>query len=734
MFMRGKFMGTNKFVENVQEAAKNIAFPEQILGKGLNIPNNATSSGARKLMNNIHQSHSLVLCEGDMPFVSTGYENRFGDLSSSIIKTDCDMEILGVIPKFSSNPMQHYYVIVRNLTTGEISHFERISYKYVTEMYGYMYNNDILDHYVTTKNYIIPKGTVVRRSVGFDIFGNKANGRNLNIVYLALDNNMEDSVVISESCSKKMSAPLVKTVKIIINENDIPLNIYGDENTYKSFPDVGEDIQNATLFAYRRERIEDAIYTQSVQRLQEIMMSDDRVTMKGVVHDINIYCNNPEYISQNIYNGQIYSYYQDRLRVDREIIEIVGPYITAGDNISYDLQKLFMLAQDELGQKKFIDKKQFSNIMIEFVVVEQIDLGIGGKISDRYGGKGVVSKILPDHMMPSLPNGLPVEMIKNSSTMYNRENAGQIFELEVNYISMCILDRIRNTPDINIELALGEILKFLEIQSPKQYVSMKRYTDKLNSDELTRFIDSLLSFPCIHVSNDPLSETMDIDKLGRLYRAFPYIKQVRLVVPIKGSNGDIRFIQSKNPTIAAPQYCLRLKQLAEEKFSATSLSSTNLKNENVKSKASKNYRSPNSNTPIKFGYMESGDLMHMGTEYVVLNLLLHSLSPSGRRLMEQLATGDPYNVDVKIDSRSKNRSAEILNTRLKTMGYRIIFDKIDKPAPKPAISFSNNPNGMRALVTFHSKDYDIQKYYDTLEEIKRELNKHDITFDVINFS
>ena len=132
--------------------------------------------------------------------------------------------------------------------------------------------------------------------------------------------------------------------------------------------------------------------------------------------------------------------------------------------------------------------------------------------------------------------------------------------------------------------------------------------------------------------------------------------------------------------------------------------------------------------------MESGDLMHMGTEYVVLNLLLYSLSPSGRRLMEQLATGDPYNVDVKIDSRSKNRSAEILNTRLKTMGYRIIFDKIDKPAPKPAISFSNNPNGMRALVTFHSKDYDIQKYYDTLEEIKRELNKHDITFDVINFS
>ena len=126
--------------------------------------------------------------------------------------------------------------------------------------------------------------------------------------------------------------------------------------------------------------------------------------------------------------------------------------------------------------------------------------------------------------------------------------------------------------------------------------------------------------------------------------------------------------------------------------------------------------------------------MHIGTEYVVLNLLLYSLSPNGRRLMEQLATGDPYDVDVKIDSESKNRSAEILNTRLKTMGYRIIFNKIDQPKLSKPISFANNPNGMRALITFLSKDYNIKKYYETLDEIEKELKKHDIVFDVISFT
>ena len=37
---------------------------------------------------------------------------------------------------------------------------------------------------------------------------------------------------------------------------------------------------------------------------------------------------------------------------------------------------------------------------------------------------------------------------------------------------------------------------------------------------------------------------------------------------------------------------------------------------------------------------------------------------------------EKYNVNIKLDGNSKNRSAEILNTRLKTMGYKLVFKKI----------------------------------------------------------
>lgn len=725
------------YVDKIQKSMSTLTSKEQMLGKGLNMPNNATSSGARKIMHNTHQSHSLVLSCGEVPYVATGYENRFGDESSSIIKTDHRYEVIAKIPKFSYCPDHHYFLIVRSLDDDTLDIIERVSYKYVTEVYGYLYNNAIMDSY-SVPGTIIEKGTVIRRSTGFDQFGNRTSGRNVNVAYMALDHNMEDSVIISDECSEKLSAPLIRNVKIIINENDIPLNIYGNDDIYKVFPDIGEDVKDGILMAYRREKREEAIYTQSVQRLQEIMMSDDKITIKGKIIDIDLYVNNPEYINKSTYNKQFLAYYNDRLRSDQDLINAVGPYIAQGYKMTYALQKKFAFAKDELNGKKFIDKKQFSNITIVFTVMENRRLGVGDKVADRYGGKGVISKIIPTALMPKMANGMSIDMIKNSSTMYNRENAGQIFEMEINYISMCILDRLRTTPGVTLEYAFQEIVKFIEIQSPKQAAELKSYASTLGAQDFCWLIESIMSKTCIPISNEPISETMDIDKLGALYQAFPWIKQNYVKVPMKDSNGNTRFVDTRRPMIAAPQYCIRLKQFAEEKFSATSLSSTNLKSENSKSKASKNYREPNSNTPIKFGQMESGDFDHMGTEYVVINLMLHSLSPHGRRLVEQIATGDPYDVDVKIDSKAKNRSAEILNARLKTMGYRLVFSKTKKRKKyavlTPAVEFGvNSPDYKTQAIEYMEDGYDFDHWYKTIEEIESLKKKMAISIPAVTY-
>ena len=716
------------FVEEVNKSAEQLDSLEGMLGKGLNIPYNPTNSGARKIMNGTHQSHTLVLTRGEVPYIMTGFENRFGERSSSILKVDTDYEVVAKISKFSYAPNHHYFLIVRDLNKPELDIIERVSYNHRTEMYGYLHNNTIMDSYATP-GMIIPKGEVIRRSTGFDQFGNKTNGRNINVMYEALDDNMEDSVVISDYCSKILSAPLIRNVSIIINENDIPLNLYGNDTMYKIFPDIGEDIKDGILMAYRREKREESIYTQSVARLQQIMMSDDKVSLKGKVIDIDIKCNNPEHIRSRSYNQQFLAYYNDRMRFNNELIAVVAPFIAQGYKLSYELLKRFTLANDEINGKKFIDKKAFSNIIIEFSVMENRVLGIGDKVADRYGGKGVVSKIVPQENMPKLPNGQYIDMIKNSSTMYNRENAAQVFELELNYISMNILDLIRESK-ITAEDALDMIYKFLDIISPGEADYMRRYTARYDYNELIMFIESMLARTCIYVSNLPVTECIDIDILAKLYDAFPWIEQCYLQVPMTNSNGQIRYVQTRRPVIAAPQYCIRLKQFAEEKFSATSLSSTNIMNENAKSKAAKNYKEPHSSTPIKFGQMESGDLDHMGSEIVALLLMLHSSSPHGRRLVEQIAVGDPYNVDVRLDTRAKSRSAEKLNARLKTMGYRLVFKKIKKVKKyaflKPGLIFQDDPNTLKPGIIEHDEGYDYDHWYKTLDEIEEIKSKQGI--------
>ena len=53
---------------------------------------------------------------------------------------------------------------------------------------------------------------------------------------------------------------------------------------------------------------------------------------------------------------------------------------------------------------------------------------IGDKMAGRHGNKGIISKILPRHDMPFLPDGQPVDILLNPLGVPSRMNVGQIFE------------------------------------------------------------------------------------------------------------------------------------------------------------------------------------------------------------------------------------------------------------------------------------------------------------------
>ena len=223
----------------VEENIKDLPNYDYLLGKGLLQPFNPANSGSRKLMHAIHLDHFLVLKHGEMPIIQTGFENEFGRNSSSYKTSDYNFRVLYKIPKFSFRPDVYYYLILQNLDTGEYDVMERVFAKHNTESYGYLYDNSYLDS--LKEGSIIHSGDAVRKSVGFDEDDNRLNGCNLVTCYLASDKNMEDGIIISDEAADKLSTILIDDISITINDNDILLNRYGDDNNYKAVGNIIEE-------------------------------------------------------------------------------------------------------------------------------------------------------------------------------------------------------------------------------------------------------------------------------------------------------------------------------------------------------------------------------------------------------------------------------------------------------------------------------------------------------------
>ena len=696
--------------------------PDHMLGKGLMMPFNPSNSGSRKLMFGTQLEHRLPLLHPEVPFIQTGYENQFGTYSSSYKTATGDLEVVAIIPKFDWAPKHQYYIIFVDKITGLLSVIERKEYKHITENYGYLYNNDTLD--VLEVGSTINQGDVVQKSMSFDEYDNRMDGCNMLTMYAACEETMEDAIIISESASKKLASPLVKKVNIIINDNDIPLNLYGNNIDYKSFPDIGENVINSILCGLRREKKEECLFSQSYNRLRELSISDERYTVSGRVVDIDIFCNAPERLAEYDYNTQLKRYYDNHYRMCSQLVSAIKPFLDHGYTMDYDLQKVYYTCEGVINGKKYFYERAFSNIVLQITLVEEIDVLRGDKLSNRYGGKGITARVRPDHLMPKTRSGETIEVILNMCGVYGRENCGQLFEITVSYICIKMLQFIQMNV-LDVGECINMYLDLHKIVAPSMANWLEELFDNLGDDECIDFIsNAIVNEKSIYLVIEPMSENMTIDKVRQLYEMFPWAKPESVLMPIVDSSGEVKYIPSRRPIVYGYQYIYRLKQYAEEKFSVTSLSATNIRNENSKSKNSNNYKALYSRTPIRFGDMETGNLIHLGAELVVQMLMLYSTSPHARRLTSEMLTGDPFNIDVNLDMESTNRNVEILNVYLKTMGLRLSFTRKPKEIIHPIlfepikfIDRSRNKEELIQPIIFRSRDVkiDVQKEAERLK-------------------
>lgn len=698
-------------VEKANEIEKNLKSREFTLGKGLLQPFNESNSGSRKIMFGIHKEQSIQLCKPEIPLVVTGYENKFGYESSHFIQAQANYTVVDKVYKNKSK----YLVLLYDANSNTLHSITRVGYVFNTENYGFNLNTSFLDK--LRKNDYVPKDSPLLISDSFDDALNKADGVNLTTVYMSISLTTEDPIVLSESAAKKFESPLFDTIDIIINDNDIALNLYGDDNEYKTFPDIGEEVKNGVLCAIRRERKDDeALYAQSKERLKQLMISDTTYISDGEVIDIDVYCNNVEKLN-DVYNSQLNKYYEENMEYCRQIVSAIDKFKKShpGVTLSYDTEKTYTIAMNTITGVLYIKDKVFNNIYCQIITRSKVKVYKGDKITDRYGGKGVISAIIPDSMMPHyyrFGEWHPVDAIYNLLTVNNRENPGQLYETEITYIGSKLVEAISNmwyategiddsfgneyntavyNTVVTAERWIHTYWSILNDELAKEFD--ETIVNRLSFDERKNFIWNIIQDQKLYVVITPMRNKFTIDDLNKLYQAFPFIKDgpdfkdpnYWPLVCQSDSNGKLRYVHTRRPLVVGKKYIYRLKQIAKEKFSAVSLASTNIKGENTKTKANKIHITAIPKTPVRLGGMEAAELMQLPyCQYTIEAFMLLSSSPIARRLMEQLLTGDPFDRNITLDEKSKSRSVEIVNAYLKAMGLKLVFTREPKRPNYPA--------------------------------------------------
>lgn len=207
-------------------------------------------SGPRAAMFNKHMSQRPTISQPTSQRLQTGVGFELGKYTYKI-EIPADVFISKVIPKYGNslvstatfkNPLST--VIFTNDDTQTIDCVDLVRFHSQHQYFGfeYKYNRSILDEIQPGKHTYTP--TVVADSPSKAPDGDYHFGIHANIALTSDPVVIEDGIKISESFAKKLKFTLFESRTVTFSNDTIGLNMYGDDDVYKMFPNIGDKIRD----------------------------------------------------------------------------------------------------------------------------------------------------------------------------------------------------------------------------------------------------------------------------------------------------------------------------------------------------------------------------------------------------------------------------------------------------------------------------------------------------------
>jgi len=654
-----------------------------------------------------HINQFVHLKSPEFPKVFTNFEDQIGEYSVAYKRA---MEDFTIVSKIVKNEFNYDLIIqYKGSKVYDILHFNKAHN--ITEDYGYSVNDCLSDKEVGD---VVYKDDFIYKSDNYDEEGNFNYGVNLKALFIPYKNmTYEDGVVISKSAAEKLVSYKVEKTMFTVNGNDILLNLYGNDTTYKSFPKIGDHIDNGILVASRRRDRRTALYDLQTHKLQKVDPSNDEIiyTGGGKVVDINIFCNKS--LSDlkklraegklDIFNAEILELYEDQQRywseMAAELEKIIPCKILTeqekkdektdfGFSIKHPIPKdenpnkytselsyYWKLAHENIDDRIQwrYDGKSFDNFKIEFTILKEDPLTEGCKITGRYGNKGIISMIVDDDKMPITEDGVRAEICLNPLGVINRLNPSVLVEQYLNFMADHVMKEIKELED-PVE-KIDRFLEFLRYVNKKEYDFFDVELMLLNRAQKEEFAEAI-ERDGIFIHQPPFFENTNEEQFMKIFKEHPEWCT------------EYRFENIEKPMTMGDIYFIRLKHQASNKSSMRSAGNLNVKNLPAKSALKKEKKIQYANTPIRLGEMEVTNLM-IAKQPEVVEKLLKTYS-TNEELREQTisqllcpgktSTGhlkNTLNMDIDVNLKDNPAvSREILEKYLNVLGYSV-YDNSD---------------------------------------------------------
>ena len=458
-------------------------------------------SASRNMMNANQITNKITLLNPGRKHLSSGFAT---DSSKYVIdiKTPCDLVVVKVYESGRGETAKKV-IMYQETDTETLGMIEIPSYITYKSVYGFDYiHTDALKEVRVGSR--LPKGLVLA-STSSTKYGSYDYGANLNLCIISMEETGEDGIILNEECLDKLAYYTYKTITLKVDTNAVLLDLYSEEDDprYLPLPEVGDALRPDGIIAVARVMrglygedskpniVKDKVTIDSTlmipalgtrRKLRTIDYHTDKKYQRqdgseGIVVDIDIIRGfnskgeNKKDTSTNDFSGWADSIDLAAERSNSDRMAIYRDYLAHCRNYHLDIDKVNITEQlsnvlmktialnihhgkrravpnMRLGElttplKLIIKKEKLPSYLITVTVRTRCVPQLGGKLTDLFSAKGVITAIKPKVNMPVDINGRYTDIACSIEATTNRSIVGRQSDMYISDACLTLTDKIK---------------------------------------------------------------------------------------------------------------------------------------------------------------------------------------------------------------------------------------------------------------------------------------------------